>query len=249
MNYSSKKTRPVKNSFAKIFKIVNTQSPSAGFTLIELLIAMSLTMVAVGLGGFGLVRIMTINIEAEAKTQRRTEIYRATEFISNEVRMARGVNRTPTIILNAGNTLDAVVTSSGLTPSSALGASYGTIVLYLEIPITATGACTSTYDRVIYNIIPNTASWLGPRMINRYGRTPNIDGTINPCTLPTNETFIDSISDSNISPTCASPAISAGSGGFYSCVNGRQVDIHLRSKVSNTETENANTKAFTRISP
>jgi prepilin-type N-terminal cleavage/methylation domain-containing protein len=258
--------KTVKNSLARNFKIVNTQSLSAGFTLIELMVAMSLTVIVIGLTGFGLVAMMTNNSKAEARIQRRSEINRALDFISEEVRMARGVNRTPTtiagtIIAGTPVTVSDVVTNAGLS-SSDLG-SPGTIVLYLEIPLTPT-TCSGTlvsFDRVVYDIRSdtNTDPWLSPRIIKRYGRTPGIKGTIDPCSTPTSETFIDSISDININPDinsdppCTSPpAVLSGTEGFYACVNGREVNLYLRSKVATKQfpaelPENVSTKAFSRI--
>lgn len=151
------------------------------------------------------------------------------------------------------------------------------VVLYLEIPLTpiTTPNCPaggpnanspppvpSTHDRVVYYIRPDSSNeWLGPRVIKRYGRTPTIDGTINPCSTPELETFIDSISDSDINPVTtsnppcpATPAVRSGKEGFYVCVNGRDVSLYLRSKVASTQfpaepPENVSTKAFSRISP
>jgi len=87
----AKEAKPVKNNFARISKIVNTQSRMAGFTLIELLVAMSLTVIIVSITGFGLVAMMTKNSKAEAETLRRAELNRALDFIADEVRMANNV--------------------------------------------------------------------------------------------------------------------------------------------------------------
>lgn len=141
------------------------------------------------------------------------------------------------------------------------------IVLYLEIPITGnipptcpTGTdlpnpgkappSPSTYDRVVYDIRSSTSTWLNPRTINRYGRIPRIDGTINPCSSPqASEALIDSISDTNINPTCTSLAVRSGAEGFYACVNGRLVELYLRSKVTASENYDLKSKGFSRIAP
>ncbi len=227
---------------------------------------MSLTLIVTSISGFGLVALMTNNSKSETRTQRRTEINRALDFISDEVRMASRVNRTASLIYNGSTVpLSAVVTGSGLNLAE-LG-SYGSIVLYLQIPIKGPipascpgGSPTpSDYDRVIYDIRPDTDttdSWLGPQIIKRYGRTPEIDGTIKPCSPPASQTFIDSISDINIDPTdcTTSPAIVSGTKGFYACVNDREVNLYLRSKVANKQfpaepPENVRSKAFSRITP
>lgn len=248
-------------------KIFNIRSSSAGFTLIELMIAMALTTIVVSAAGFGLVTMTDNNKKAEAKTQRRIELSRAFDFIMDEIRMARRINRTDTTIANGTTvTLSNVVTSSGLSLSD-LG-SYGTIVLYLEIPITSTitGNCPAgtsranlapaTYDRVVYDIRSSTGtSWLSPRTINRYGRIPGNGGKIDPCSNPSpSEALVDSISNTDINTSnpisCnLPPAVLSGTEGFYACVNGRMVDLYLRSKVTSTENYDLSGKGFARIVP
>ncbi len=107
----------------------------------------------------------------------------------------------------------------------------------------------------------STSEWLGRRTIKRYGRSPNIQGTINPCSTPELETFIDSISNSDINPDptsnlpcpSATPAaVRSGKEGFYACVNGRDVSLYLRSRVATQQfpaepPENVSTKAVSRI--
>lgn len=168
-------------------------------------------------------------------------------------------------------------TDVSITSISTVPAVKKQVVLYLEIPLTpiTTPNCPAggpnatspppepaTYDRVVYYIYPDSSNeWLGPRTIKRYGRNPNIQGTINPCSTPELETFIDSISDSDIDPNTSNnppcpvaPAVRSGKEGFYACVNGRDVSLYLRSKVATTQfpaepPENVSTKAFSRIPP
>lgn len=256
----------MKNHFSKIFtvsKIVDTQKPTAGFTLVELLVAALISIIVISMAGFGIVTILAINKKAEAMTERRIDLSRAFDFITNEIRMSRRINRTATTVANGTTiTVDDVVTS-GLS-LSALG-SHGTIVLYLEIPITSAIPATcpaggpnagsvpptpADYDRVVYDIRSNTTTWLGPRVINRYGRIPKSDGTIDPCSDPiSSDILVDSISDTNISPTptCNFPAVLSGTKGFYACVNGRQVDVYLQSRVTDTEAHNLTSRAVSRL--
>lgn len=264
-------------------KVFNVRSSSAGFTLIELMIAMALTTIVVSIAGFGLVAMTSSNTKAEAKTQRRIELSRASDFIMDEIRMARRINTTTNTTDTAGNAVVASntaisfqqaenTTSTPNKPSTpALGidltdnSARAKIVLYLEIPITGNIPTTcpnggpnegkappnpATYDRVVYDIRANTSNWLSPRTINRYGRFPRNDGTIDPCSTPVaSEALVDSISDTNINPTCISPAIRSGTEGFYACVNGRTVDLYLRSKVTSTENYHLNSKGFARVAP
>ncbi len=245
----------MKNYLKIYLKIFNIRSSSAGFTLIELMVAMALTTIVVSAAGFGLVTMTGSNKKAEAKTQRRIELSRASDFIMDEIRMARRINRTDTTVANGTTvTLSNVVTASNTATAfnPPLG-STGTIVLYLEIPLAPTtcgGSPGPTFDRVVYDIRSSTSNWLSPRTINRYGRIPGNDGKIDPCSTPVaSEVLVDSISDTNINPTCTSPAVLSGAEGFYSCVNNRVVDLYLRSKVISTENYDLNSKGFARIAP
>jgi prepilin-type N-terminal cleavage/methylation domain-containing protein len=132
-NQSSKGSKPVKNNFDRILKIVNTQNLSAGFTLIELLVAMSLTVFVVGLGGFGLVAIMKNNSKAETRIQRRAELNRALDFIADEVRMASRVSDTATVPSWASSW-----TLVGSSPSAQL---------YVQIPLKV-GSMTASNDQI-----------------------------------------------------------------------------------------------------
>jgi prepilin-type N-terminal cleavage/methylation domain-containing protein len=250
----------MKNYLKTYLKIFNIRSSSAGFTLVELMIAMALTTIVVSAAGFGLVTLTDNNKKAEAKTQRRIELSRASDFIMNEIRMARRINTTTNTTTTASAAVTASNTATAFSPS--LG-STGTIVLYLEIPITSTitgncpagtsraGLAPATFDRVVYDIRSSTSTWLSPRTINRYGRIPANDGTIDPCSNPVaSEALVDSILDTpNINPTCTSPAVLSGAEGFYACVNGRLVDLYLRSKVSSTENYDLSGKGFARVVP
>jgi hypothetical protein len=213
---------------------------------------MALTTIVVSLTGFGLVAMTNKNKTNEAQTQKRIELSRSSDFITDEIRMAKRINTTT----NTTTTASAAVTASNTTTafSPSLG-STGTIVLYLEIPLpptTCSGSPGPTFDRVIYDIRSSTNTWLIPRTINRYGRIPGINGTVDPCSSPqASEALIDSISDTNINPTtCTSPAaVLSGAEGFYACVNGRLVELYLRSKVTASENYDFSSKVFSRITP
>lgn len=84
----------MKNYLKTYLKIFNIRSSSAGFTLIELMIAMALTTIVVSAAGFGLVSMTNNNKKAEAKTQRRIELSRALDFISDDIRMASSISDT-----------------------------------------------------------------------------------------------------------------------------------------------------------
>jgi len=240
----------------KVFQSVSNNHSSDGFTLIELLVAMAISIVVIGVAGLGLVTIMGANRKAEAESLRRKDLNRALDFIADEIRMASRVNSTTNVTTTASSAITAANAALSFNPS--LG-SIGTTVLYLEIPIppdsSVTCALPATVDRVVYDIRSNTSTWLGPRVINRYGRIPRNDGTINPCSNPVaSEALVDAVESTDINAPCVSPAVRSGAEGFYTCVDGRQVDLYLRGKLTDaygnsTNTLNVKTKLFVRSAP
>lgn len=248
--------------FRFLKRIITGKIFNRGFTLIELLVAVVISTIVISVAGFGIVTILTMNDRAEASIERQVDLNRAFDFLTNEIRMAQKINFTTTTAANGTTvTVDDVVASSGL-DLAELG-NYGTAILYLEIPIdNPPVVCPanspnagfappepSNYDRVIYDLRPNTGVWLNPRVINRYGRIPSLNGTIDPCSNPVSEdVFVDAISDVDINPTnCDPPAVLSGSGGFYACTRDLQVDLYLRSRGNNTTAYNLASKAVSRL--
>lgn len=245
------KLKPMNNNLAKLFRIVNNQSSSTGFTLIELLIAASLTTVVTCLAGSGMVAMTENNKKAQAETERRVELNRALDFISDEARQAKFVAK------NASATLGIVAptfSDTGRTP-----------VLTLQIPGVA--------ERVIYYIAPkpaNNSPWLGPNIIYRWGPNLNEDGKYTNATTPgswTYEPLADLIIDTALT-TNPCPDIVPGTNtaldwtltttvasakGFYACVDpdGRIAQTHLRGRLRDAyggdrTSFDVTTKAFAR---
>ncbi|OWY67542.1 hypothetical protein B7486_31225 [cyanobacterium TDX16] len=250
----------MKKYFARIYRRFHTSHASRGFTLVEVLIAVLISTIVVVIAGFALVTITSFDNKAEARTERQIDLNRAFDFMSHEIRMASRINRLEIEVAdNSTTTLEKIVEDAGI--KAKLG-SYGTLVLYLEIPIdTIPPSCPpptasytvpadyqTGYDKVVYDIRPTTGSWLSPRIIARYGRIPNADGAIDPCKNPVaSDILVDSISETDINPTCASPA-KFGAGGFYACVNGSLVDLFLRGAASGIENQDVTGRAFSRLS-
>jgi prepilin-type N-terminal cleavage/methylation domain-containing protein len=234
---------------------------SAGFTLIELIVATVITTVVILIVGAGFISVLNSSKMAEARTARRIELNRAFDFISNEIRQAQSINRTASMVVNATTTVADIVLQSGLSLSS-LG-SYGTPALYMEIPISkAPTLCPAggpnaglappspaSYDRVVYDIRTSAQGWLGPRAISRYGRIPKSDGSIDPCSNPIgSDVLIDAISPTmSVSPACPAPSVLSGAEGFYTCVNGAQVDLFFQSNVVGAEIRKLLSAASSRI--
>jgi type II secretory pathway pseudopilin PulG len=262
-------TLPFQHLFANLFprrqrpSIYRTRksSTSAGLTLIELLVATVLTAVVILIVGDGLISALNASKVAEARTARRTELNRAFDFMTNEIRMAQSINRTNSLSVNGTVTVEDVVNNAGLTRSQ-LG-DYGTIALYLEIPIDveAPAICPadgpnanqppptpSDRDRVVYDIRPSSQGWLSPRSITRYGRVPQSSGVINPCSSPVgSDTLVDAISTAmNTTPNCPAPSILTGAEGFMACVNGAQVDLLFQSNVVGSQVRRLSSSALSR---
>lgn len=121
----------MKNYFLKLFGF---QKNSAGFTLIELLVAMSLTTIVVGVAGFGLVAIMGANNKGEAETQRRENLNRALDFISDEVRTASMVSSTAPLWATDSNDTDPANSASDWI--NKLGEVPSSPKLFIQIPLT-----------------------------------------------------------------------------------------------------------------
>nr|AZB72275.1 hypothetical protein DOP62_05650 [Synechococcus elongatus PCC 11801] len=66
-----------------------------GLTLVETLIAVVVAGIVIGGAGYGLAAITAANRTEDARTERRMEMSRALEFISDEVKSARGIARDP----------------------------------------------------------------------------------------------------------------------------------------------------------
>lgn len=243
MRHSINKLHPMKNKLARIYKILNNKDVSAGFTLVELLVGALLTTTVVSLTGFGVVSMIQTNKTAKGATERRVELNRALDFISDEIKQAR------VIATNAST--DASTGAPGFSSSGK------TPVLSLQIP--------GVDQRVIYYIASKETGspWLGPKVVYRWGPSfTSSGGYSEPTNLDswTDEPLADVIVDTAPSSTPSCPAtdwsLNPPSGsitGFYTCVgpSRRIAEIHLRGKLTdaygNPETPlEVSTKAFAR---
>ena len=237
------------------------KSSNQGFTLIELLVAGILGAVVILVAWSGLISAMSMSQEAQSRSARQAELYKALDFMTNEIRMARSINASSTLTANGTTvSLPDVVTSAGVDLAN-LG-SYGTFGLYLERP-TGTNIPTicpvggpnagvapptpADFDPIVYDIRPSPSGWLQPRMLARYGRVPAADGMINPCSSPvSSDPMIDALSTTRQSnPTCS--GVLSGAGGFYSCVEGKQVNLFFQSDISKVEARQVSSTVASRV--
>jgi prepilin-type N-terminal cleavage/methylation domain-containing protein len=203
------------------FKLLQFSKLAGGFTLIELLVAMVITSIIVTLAGGGLFAIMRANNKAEDETLRRIELNRAIDFISDEVRMSKSIER-DTVNINI----------PGFTPASQTTSQHKVLVLNLP---TSTGVTTPI---VYYVASPtNSSPWSGPKAVYRWGPPLLINGQYS-TTPPQNEVLIDFIADSTPTPNCTSPytPTNISATGFYVCVDstGRAAQLYLHGKLTNS---------------
>ena len=231
-----------------------------GFTLVELLVALTISMIVIFVIGAGLVSATNMSRLNQSRIARQSELNLALDFITNEIRMVRSINQSTSSTANGSTVmLSDVVTSVGVNLSN-LG-NYGTLALYLERPIAnAPAICPAggpnagappptpaNFDPIVYDVRPSPSGWLQPRMLARYGRVPLTDGTINPCSNPvSSDPMIDALPIAmSQTPTCS--GLLSGAGGFYSCVNGKEVNLFFQSVVTKSEVRQVSSIAASRL--
>ena len=214
-----------------LIKFFNKPQSLAGYTLVELLIAASLTLVVVGAAGFGLIAMMQTQQSTKAQVERRTEVNRALDFISDEVRYARTI----------GTDASGV---SGFNPTDK------TVVLVLDIPDPAN---PTTPKNAVYYVKSNTGTnWFGPQVLYRWGPPLNADGSYGTGSN-TSQALIDRVDDATITPNCpsgwsASPSTNAQ--GFYACMapGGKMAQLYIDAQFNTDDKYRGSTKVFARAS-
>ena len=218
-------------------------SQMAGFTLIELLIASFLISIVILVAWTGFISVLHMSQAAQARTTRKFELNIALDVMTNEIRQATSINRSGSMVANGGTiSVQDVVANSGIAMND-LG-SYGEIALYLEIPInTPQKTCnsggvtgpTETIDRVVYDIRDSPPEWLSPKVVARYGRIPQSNGSIDPCSSPINSDIIaDGLSDINQTPACV--GVLTGEQGFHTCTQSDAVQLLFKSAIEGLDT-------------
>lgn len=219
---------------------------SAGFTLTEILIAASIGSIVIGAAGFGLVTMAGNSKTATAKVDGRTEIHRATEFISNEIRRANNIE-SPADATAALSDVDSF--KSGFSASLPANTK---AVLALDVP--------GVDEEVIYFVADKVSPWEGPKVVYRFGPDLNASGEYTNANNPSSwqvQPLIDKIDETQVSNTWTCPnggnlSPSSNGAGFYACVSpdGNVAQLYLNGaiEVANKANEvyQANTQAFAR---
>jgi len=111
---------------------------AVGFTLVELLIAVALGTVVIGAAGIGLSAIMRSNARSEELTRHRSELTRALDFISEDIRSAKSVAET-----SANLDWDR--------GSDKLGGGSPVAKLYVQVPLVVSNTNDSTGEITVLN--------------------------------------------------------------------------------------------------
>ncbi|MDJ0647222.1 MAG: prepilin-type N-terminal cleavage/methylation domain-containing protein [Xenococcaceae cyanobacterium MO_188.B19] len=145
----------------QFYKIRNQSKKSNGFTLTELLVGALISTIVIGGAGWGLMQMLNVTLDNSDQTERRAEINRAMDFVSDEIRRAKRVwTNYPDYTDSPGN---ADVANS-------------TTVLELQIP-DVDGDGDDEFIAYYIKESPNISSnWRGPQALYRLGPPLDADG-------------------------------------------------------------------------
>ncbi|AFZ36249.1 prepilin-type N-terminal cleavage/methylation domain-containing protein [Stanieria cyanosphaera PCC 7437] len=210
-------------------KLKNKHKKSTGYTLPEILLGASISFVVIGAAGWGLINMLQGNKTSSAQAGSRTEVNRALEFISDEVKKAEAIETNPTTNVPAGLTI----------PTS------GQAILALDLPNMGQA---NTDNRVIYYVRSKPDDkWLGPKVIYRYGPPLDNNGNYTNGTW-VNQPLVDRVDDQTITPSpCTGTAISGT--GFAACVNNNKktAQVYLSGVFGDSDEQyQANTQVYAR---
>jgi hypothetical protein len=210
-------------------KLKNKQQKFTGYTLPEILLGASISFVVIGAAGWGLINMLQGNKTSSVQAESRTEVNRALEFISDEVKKAEAIETDPTANVPAGLTI----------PTG------GQAILALDLPNMGQA---NTDNRVIYYVRSKPDDkWLGPRVIYRYGPPLDNNGNYTNGTW-VNQPLVDRVDDQTLTPSpCTGTAISGT--GFAACVNNNKktAQVYISGVFGDSNEEyQANTQVYAR---
>ena len=116
--------------FQKLLKKQKSKSNS-GFTLIELISGLIMSVMVIGILGFGVVQVLRLTREEGSQTQARSQTTRAMDFVTDEIRRASEIDN------DAAN-------------ANGFNVANSTVVLALNIPDADDGNAATASDRVVY---------------------------------------------------------------------------------------------------
>ncbi|MBD2389462.1 type II secretion system protein [Aphanizomenon flos-aquae FACHB-1416] len=189
-----------------------------GFTLIELLVSVAIMTIVVSIVGVGLGTMLKENRKAESESDRRANLNRALDYITNEVRSANSIK-------TSASSGDNLTLPSGFNiPSNTYGLVLtfpdNTKSVYFLAPSDKGSTCNTT-----------TSLWQCPFAVFR-AQGSYASGS----TIPAGDSMmvVDGLKAPTSIPSCSN--ISVGTSGFYGCIsNNRQVFLSLYGKLTETD--------------
>ena len=218
-----------------IVKLISQPKSSAGFTLIELLVASIIGVIIIGAAGFGLTQVLKASKDGNAAAERRAEVARAYDFISDEIRRAELIE-------------DDATNATGYTTDPDED-----VVLALKIPDVDNDADNSTEARILYYVADAEANsvWKGPKVLYRWGPPLGNDGNYTNGTWDA-DPLLDEIDDTNITLSCETNWTSSIAAGFGACIDPNRkaaqlyIDGDIKKALGQNDTYKSNTKTFAR---
>jgi hypothetical protein len=186
--------------------VTSRSSVQSGFTFTDLLVGAVITTTVISVAGVGLATMIDANKLSNAKSERRVEMNRSLDFISNEIRSATEIP----------SNLSTAVPAAFNPPATQVDTSSVTKVLAIE---------NGWSDPIVYySATPVSGKWAGPKAIYRWGPKFNSDGSYSSTdsTSWTYEALVDKIDTSVPMDSCHSGWTRNGSAGFYACVDSTQ---------------------------
>jgi type II secretory pathway pseudopilin PulG len=236
----------------KLISLTKKSKSSQGFTLTELLIGASLTLIVVGAAGFGLYQTMRGSKTGNNQAERRSEIARAYEFISDEMRRSRlilGNDRLsdPDTLDDDEEYLDQQVKATiPNTPSNPPFYQSGTttvatglnVVLALKIPVTNAAidkdGNNNNEATIVYYVKnpPSGSVWKGPKVLYRWGPPINNSGDYDIGNWQ-EKPLIDQLDSASVSPSCGTGWTTSNAPGFAACIDpeGKVAQIYLNGEI------------------
>jgi hypothetical protein len=206
-------------------------SSNSGFTLMDLMIGATLTTVVVAAAGYGVASMISTSTASNARTDRRTELNRSSDFITTEIREGSGL---------------VTGSLSSLNPTG-FTSSYASKVTDTPTKVLAINPSTGSTPIIYFVATPTTGSWKGPRALFRWGPAFNNDGTYSSTAPWVSEVVVDQIqsASSGAAPSCATTL--NGDYGFSTCVDssGKSAKIVQNGKISKVLEQSENYKVST----
>ena len=207
--------------FQKLLK-KNQSKSNSGFTLIELISGLIMSVIVVGILGFGVVQVLKLTREEGSQAQARSETTRAMDFITDEIRRASEID-------------DDAANANGFSVSGSK------VVLALNIPeingnsdpdgdteLFGADDDLTTSERIVYYLkSTNLDPWEGPQVLYRWGPPLDANGNYTDGDWAS-EALIDKIDNTAIASSICqtgqtlTPATSAS--GFYACIDDADAD-------------------------